>query len=115
VADDIAVLGVDAAATGAWLQAGEDDGDVADEADEDDDADSGVDFLVWPENWPAVVFFLKLQTQWVWTMGACTGLDYARVEAAMRMYRIARAQQAAMMDDLRVMELAALPLINAND
>lgn len=111
------MLGLDATAVSTWLTAGEaGDDDDAESADgEDDDEDSGAYFLVWPENWSALELFLRCDTQWVWTMGACTGLDYLRVEAVMRMDAIPRAARRSLLDDLRVMERAALPLINARD
>lgn len=34
------------------------------------------DFEVWPENWLAVKFFLKVQTQWRTDQGYLIGLDY---------------------------------------
>ena len=55
--------------------------------------------------------FLKLSTQWrVGGMGGIVGLDYAAVDAFFRIYRVkARAER---MDDLRVMELAAMIVLN---
>lgn len=113
MADDVAALGLDAAAVSAWIDAGEAGGD--DDAGSEDGEDSGIEVLVWPENWPALILFLKLETQWIWNMGACIGLDYLRVESVMRMRRIPRSQQEALLDDLMVMERAALPLINTKD
>lgn len=73
-----------------------------------------IDFEVWPENWNAVMFYLGLSTQWrLAPMGGVVGLDYTGVEAAMRMQRIPAAERPALFDQLRIMELAALPILNA--
>ena len=66
---------------------------------------------VWFENRRTFELFVVLGTQWrVAGMGAFLGLDYAAVGAVMAMYRIK--DQRAMLLDLRVMERAALPLLN---
>lgn len=65
-------------------------------------------------NWPALVFFLGVQTQWrVLTGGkrlVYLGLDYTAVESTMRMEGIRN--RTAMLGDLRVMETVALILMN---
>lgn len=74
------------------------------------------DFLVWDENWRAVTLFVGLATQWRLHLGMAgvyyQGLDYAAVEAALRLERIAPRDWPALFADLRVMERAALPLMN---
>jgi len=89
----------------------------ADDASEggEEDEDSGAEFLVWPENWAAVLLFCRCDTQWMWESGACTGLDYNRVEAVMRIDCIARSQRSDLLTDVRVLERTALPLINSRD
>lgn len=105
-------MGLDLAELQAWIASSEEDDDEANGAGQDDSEDSGVEFLVWPENWTAVQLFVRCDTQWVWTMGACLGLDYARVEAVMRISGIPRRRQSELLDEIRIMERAALPLIN---
>lgn len=63
---------------------------------------------VWPENWPAVDFFLSLTTQWRHGMGGPTGLDYPAVLVLLRRLRLPRAQADEMFEVVRVMERAAL-------
>ena len=64
-------------------------------------------FDVWPENWPAVEAFLRVQTQWkVGSFGGLMGLDYAGVESAFRMMGVSNT--AEMFDTLQVMEAAVL-------
>jgi hypothetical protein len=65
------------------------------------------EFDVLPENWPTVMMWLRVQTQWrVAGLGGAIGLDYTAVEAAMRMLRVPN--RAEVFDGLQVMELAAL-------
>lgn len=71
-------------------------------------------FAVSSENWPSLLLFLDLETQWRMHLGAngliWLGLDYAAAEALMRMKRM-RARD-RLMSDLQVMERAALPVLN---
>lgn len=75
------------------------------------------DFEVWPDNWQAVSFFCRLETQWryVGSMASVhrVGLEYGGVEAAMRLTGIARGMRAALFDDICLMETAALAVWNA--
>lgn len=68
------------------------------------------DFEVHEDCWESVLFFLRVQTQWVCRGmdGARAGLNYAGVEAAMRMDGVKRARQSALLDDLQLMERAVL-------
>jgi len=69
-------------------------------------------FEVWAENDLALRTFFALSTQWrVGPLGDKLGLDYQGVRAAMRMMKIK--DQAAMFEDLRVMERAALKVWSA--
>lgn len=64
-------------------------------------------FVVEPENWPAVLLFLSLSSQWrVGGMGDFLGLDYAAVEAVMRIKQVRG--KSAVFDDLQIMERSAL-------
>lgn len=66
------------------------------------------EFQVEPDCWETVQAFLRVQTQWrVGGMGGHPiGLDYAGVEAALRMMRVR--DKAELFDGLQVMEAAAL-------
>lgn len=74
-------------------------------------------FLLLPENVEPLDFFIGMTTQWRRLMSPVgrtvfTGLDYAAVEAAMRLHGLDAAAQAALFSDLRRMEAAALPVLN---
>jgi len=72
------------------------------------------DFAVWEENTDSVVMFLRLQTQWnVSSTGIFLGLNYPAAEALFRIHAVA--DQAAMMNDLQTMELAALQVLNKRE
>lgn len=67
--------------------------------------------LVWPQNWPALGLFLRLQTQWVRGFnGEHTGLRYEAAEAAMNMMSLP--DRAKVFDHLVEMEHAALEALN---
>ena len=68
------------------------------------------DFAVWPENWPAVEMFLRVQTQWRTTMSGVIGLDYAAVRWLFKLYGVDEPR--ALLEDLQVMEAAAISVIN---
>ena len=68
------------------------------------------DFEVWPDNWPAVEMFLRCQTQWRPTMSGVVGLDYTAVLAVFRLYEVE--DQQAVLEDLQVMEAAAVKILN---
>ena len=69
---------------------------------------------VWPENWPAICLFESLSTQWRMGPAGCYGLDYAVLPAVFRLSGVRAPDRAAMFDDLRVLELAALETMRAN-
>ena len=69
-----------------------------------------VDCEVWEENWPAVEMFLRVQTQWRTTMNGLLGLDYGAVAWLFKMYAVE--DQRALLEDLQVMEAAAMAAIN---
>ena len=69
-----------------------------------------LDYEVWEENWPAVEMFLRCQTQWRTTMNGVLGLDYGAVAWILRLYEVEDPR--ALLEDLQVMEAAALMLIN---
>lgn len=69
------------------------------------------DFEVLEENWPAVEMFLRVQTQWRTTMNGLLGLDYGAVAWLLRLYEVEDPR--ALLEDLQVMEAAALLNINS--
>lgn len=75
------------------------------------------DYEIWPENETVLYVFLNCGTQWrrVATVGGiiALGLDYPAVESTMRMLSIQ--DQEEVFRDLRVMEAAALEVMNARN
>ena len=69
------------------------------------------DFEVWEENWPVVEMFLRAQTQWRTTMNGVLGLDYGALAWLFMMYEVE--DQRALLEDLQVMEAAAMVTINS--
>lgn len=72
-----------------------------------------LDFEVWPENWPVVQLFMRLQTQWVTTVGGVVGLHYPSVDFLFRIEGIEN--QREMLAELQIMEVAALEIMNTKD
>lgn len=74
------------------------------------------DFEVHRDNWRAVQFFARMETQWrlVLTMGGgiFTGLDYAAVFASMAGLRVCPARRRQLFADLQTMEAAAIDELN---
>lgn len=74
-------------------------------------------FGVWEANWPALLLFLDLQTQWVIVPGengfAYVGLNYQAVESFMNIAETENRK--AMMKDLQVMEGVAAVILNGGD
>ena len=68
------------------------------------------DFEVWEENWPVLEMFLRCQTQWRTTMNGVLGLDYGAVAWVLKLYEVE--DQRSMLQDLQVMEAAAMVTIN---
>jgi len=71
------------------------------------------DFEVLPENWETVLLFLRVQTQWRTGMSGVVGLDYAAVERDCSIYNVPLTPE--LMDNIRVMEMAAMAELNRND
>lgn len=65
------------------------------------------------ENWAVVEMFLRLQTQWRTSMSGVLGLDYVAVEWLLRLYGVE--DQRSMLENLQIMEGAALTLINKKE
>lgn len=66
----------------------------------------GDDVEVWPENWPMVMIFCRLGTQWQVGMSGAVGLRYEAVYPLLDRLFADDWQQA--FDDLQVLERAAL-------
>lgn len=69
------------------------------------------DCEVWEENWPAVEMFLRVQTQWRTTMNGILGLDYGALAWLFKMYAVEDPR--SLLEDLQVMEAAAMVVINS--
>ena len=67
-------------------------------------------FEVLEENWPVLEMFLRCQTQWRTTMNGVLGLDYGAVAWILRLYEVE--SQRSMLEDLQVMEAAAMATLN---
>lgn len=79
-----------------------------------------LDYEVHDDCWDSVMFFLKLETQWTWVSVGVpmpfgvmlkpmrSGINRTCVESEMRMRGVKRKRQAALLDDLKVMEDAVL-------
>lgn len=76
------------------------------------DAEAQEHFFIWDENWPSLLFFLDLVTQWrfVGTMVAVvrTGLDHTAVQSRMDRRRMTPEQQDQLWEDLDAMEREVL-------
>jgi hypothetical protein len=68
-------------------------------------------FEVWEENWPVIEMFMRVQTQWRTTMNGVLGLDYGAVAWMFMMYEVQ--DQRALLEDLQIMEAAAMLTINS--
>ena len=71
------------------------------------------EFGVWPENWPTVETFLRVQTQWRTSMGGVTGLDYGAVAWVLKLYEVE--DQRSLLENLQVMEAAAMRIMNKQE
>ena len=73
-------------------------------------------FEVWEENWETVLMFLRMQTQWTVAMGGYVGLKYEVLLGAsglMSLYDVENPRE--MLEELQVMEAAALSELNKSD
>lgn len=68
------------------------------------------DCEVWEENWAVLELFLRCQTQWRTTMNGVLGLDYVAVAWLFRLYAVD--DERSMLEDLQVMEAAAMATLN---
>lgn len=71
-----------------------------------------VPLFVFGMNVKAVELFAELNTQWVYTgLGVITGLNYPSVEMVMRTRRIPAKDRPSLFEKIRVMESAALKIL----
>lgn len=66
---------------------------------------------VWPDNVDAINVFISMATQWRPSFGGVIGLDYAALPAVLDLLEVTKKKRAAVFEDLRVMEDAALETI----
>lgn len=75
------------------------------------------DFRVWEENWRPLMVFLAMQTQWEINVGMSAviyqGLRYSALESVLRLEQIPQADWPEVFRDIRTMEAAVLPMLNA--
>lgn len=67
---------------------------------------------VWPENWPCMVLFSDLQTQWRSAGMGLIGLDYNVLFAKMDRMTLTASEYDELEADIRTMEHAALVAMN---
>lgn len=76
-------------------------------------------YQLWPENETAFRFFISLETQWRVVAGFGfinhLGLDYGAVHSTLEMTGIDRAEWPDLFAGLRVMEKAALGVLNTKE
>jgi len=98
----------------------EDDGDADDDRPPPQPSPGGrgggreEDFLILPENWDSVQVFLALNTSWRIDgfNGIYLGLDRPAIESTLRLMGIAAERHREILEDLRIMESAALGDLN---
>lgn len=66
-------------------------------------------FEVWAENWAAHQVFVALQTQWRVGLSGVTGLDYTALKTVMDIHGVEDQKQ--MLEDIGIMEIAAIKII----
>lgn len=79
-------------------------------------ARGGSVYQVWAENWPSLELFLDLSTSWAWAGGGMgppqrVGIPATEIQAALCPRGLRRKRQAALYDDIRTMERAALEVL----
>lgn len=70
------------------------------------------DTEVWPDNWPVLLVFSDLMSQWNAGMNGVIGLRYEALPLVLKLHGIKRKRQREVFDGLRVMESAAITEIN---
>jgi len=72
--------------------------------------DSAQDGGLWPDHLAAVQVFSALMTQWRWTQGGVTGLDYPAIPVVLDLYGIT--DRAEIFEQLRVLENEGIKELN---
>ena len=76
----------------------------------------GATYEVWDENWDTVLMFLRMQTQWNTTMAGYLGLKYDVLLMSGGLFDLyCIKDRAAMLEDLQVMESAALSELSKSE
>lgn len=107
--DDLQRMGINAEQAQAWL-AGQDEGPPAADG-QAGEAEPGGPLHIWPENWPALRAWMRLQTQWhLGPTGRMVGLRYPEAERQVQrlMPGATQVQLDEVMEHLQEMEHAAL-------
>ncbi len=76
----------------------------------DDVAPAAID--VWPDHVTVLEVFKRMGTQWRTGMNGAVGLDYQPLPFIFRMLKIPKSEWGQVLDDMRVIELAALNQIH---
>ena len=63
-------------------------------------------FEVWPENWPIVMMWIRVATQWRVSMNGAIGLDYSIFPWLFKLYQVEDERE--MLEGLQTMERAYL-------
>ena len=71
---------------------------------------------MWEENWETVLMFLRMQTQWSMSFSGVVGLKYEVLLSAGGLFDIYNVEnRREMLEDLKIMEHAALTKMNKKD
>lgn len=70
------------------------------------------EFFLWPDNWPAFALYLDHSTQWRQGMGGPSGLDYNPIFHELDRKGLEQAEYDQIMDDVRLIEDAALAVFH---
>ena len=71
---------------------------------------------MWEENWETVLMFLRMQTQWSMSFSGVVGLKYEVLLSAGGLFDIYNVEnRREMLEDLKIMEHAALIEMNKKD
>lgn len=76
-----------------------------------EEAEGFGDCLVYPDNWPTVMIFRDMSTQWRVGMSGPVGLDYNVLQMIFRLRAVPRDERTEIFDGLQTMESAALEAI----
>ena len=66
-----------------------------------------------PAAWPAVLMFLRVQSQWRVGTAGIVGLDYNAVRWMFELYEVAEPRQ--LLDDLQIIEATVVEILNERE